>query len=373
MNDNRIQIEVSAAKKDTIGKGKDLSAAPTESLQALAAEAPKEEQAAPEGRKPVELVDNPSDRPDMGKKKLTIFKNNDNESLLPFGNERCVFGCVEEVNGPGAKEIAGYTLTRHELLQLVKYWYREALDDEWYFFIFGQTGSSEFRRGNFARRRIRRAATAIGQEAVDQAIKEVREEFKAKVNDARLWDIFENGTEEQREAVLAETWRDWCEKDAAEAFERLEELEREFPGDFIAMVLRNWPDDKRRPVLISPTDSELNAVLQASGKFEIEADVSRLRTLMVDQKFTSTGFLRATRRNGELLFEFPDSSPGTIGWLFLKSVTDQIKKLLHADTGERIPACLISLEGAFPKLAIPETDHPPASSIPASSVSDPEK
>jgi hypothetical protein len=312
----------------------DVSVVSIELLQALAAEAPKEEQAAPEGQRFDELVNSPSDRSDMETKKRTIAKNSDNDFLLPSGNERFVVGYVEEVNGAGAKEIAGYIPTRHELIQLVKYWYGQFLDLEWSFFTTGQTGSYEIRLGPFAERRINRAATAIGEGAVKQAIKEVRDEFKAKVDDARLWDIFENGDSGQWAAVQDEWMREELEQDATDALGRLEQLEKESPGDFIALVLRADASDKSRAVLISPTDSELNAVLQASGQFEIVTDRSRFRALMLDQHFQHMGFLWAARHNGEWMFEFADSNPGTIGWHFLEWVADQIKKLLHADTGK---------------------------------------
>jgi hypothetical protein len=262
---------------------------------------------------------------------IRVVRNNDNDSLLPSGDGRVVIGYVDEVNGAGAAEAASYVPTRHEVAELVKYWYRRVLDNSWFFFICGGTGSSEWRARAFAGRRFDRAEAAIGRESVDAAIKEVHEEFRAKVvKDDRLWDIFEHGTEEQWEEVQADTHREWREQDAAEALERLEQLEKESPGYFIALVLHDWPDDNGSPVLISPADSELNAVLQASGKFQVETDKSRLRTLMVDQHLTGMGFLRAARVEGGWQFEFPCSKPGTIGWSFLESVTAQIKMLLQA-------------------------------------------
>jgi len=236
------------------------------------------------------------------------------------------------------RKAPAYVPTRHELIQLVKYWYSRVLDDQWFFFTDGQTGSSEFRIEAFAGNRIARAAVAIGEEAVDQAIKEVREEFKAKLNDARLWDIFENGTDEQWKAVSDETNRKICEQFAAKDLERLEQqLEKESPGDFVAMVLCACSDDNRRPVFISPRDSQLNAVLQAGGISQVETDKSRLRTLVVDQHYTTMGFLRATRQDGGWRFEFPDSQPGTIGWLFLELVVAQIKELLQTYTMRESP------------------------------------
>src|SRR5258708_3155089 len=105
------------------------------------------------------------------KTKLTIVQNKDNASLLPYAAGGGIIGCVDQVNGPGAEEIKGYIPTKHELIQLVRFWYRECLDNRWKFFSFGQSGSSESRLGRFAMRRIKRAKALIGAVAVDQAIK----------------------------------------------------------------------------------------------------------------------------------------------------------------------------------------------------------
>lgn len=148
---------------------------------------PKEEQAAHEEQRFDELAENPSDRPDMETEKRTIVQNKDNGSLLPSVAGKYIFGSAEEVNRAGAEEITGYTPTKHELIQLVQFWYRELLGIHWKFFFSCRSGSYEARLGAFARRRIDRAEAMIGKEAVDQAIKEVRDKFKAKLDDARLW------------------------------------------------------------------------------------------------------------------------------------------------------------------------------------------
>jgi hypothetical protein len=172
-------------------------------------ESPKEEQAASDGQRLEDFVNSPSDRPDAEAEKRRIVLNADNDRLLPRGNQTFRVGFVDEVNGPGAAEAAAYVPTRHEVVELVKYWYRRALDNSWFFFICGDTGSSEWRVEEFARRRVDRAETAIGRESVDAAIGEAREEFRTKVvKDDRLWEIYENGTEEQWQAVWDETYRE---------------------------------------------------------------------------------------------------------------------------------------------------------------------
>ena len=294
-------------------------------------ESPREEPDAAEGRGLEEPVNSPSDRPDAEAEKRRIVLNADNDRLLPWGNQTFRVGFVDEVNGPGAAEAAAYVPTRHEVVELVKYWYRRVLDNSCFFFIFGGTGSSEWRVSAFADRRFNRAEAAIGRESVDAAIEEAIEAFRTKVvKDDRLWHIFENGPQEQWDAVLAETHRKMREEDAAEALKRLEQFQAESPGGFIALVLRDWPDDKGAPVLISPADSELNAVLQASGQFQVETDKSKVRTLVIDRHFTSMGFLRARRHDGDWQFEFPHSKPSTIGREYLESVAGEITTLLGA-------------------------------------------
>jgi len=106
-------------------------------------------------------------------------------------NTQKVASHPEEANGPGTGEVAGYVPTRCEVNQLVKYWYREYLGIQCVLFTYDHKCRTDFLCEYSARERIALAAKAIGEEAVDQAIKEARDEFKAKVNDARLWDIFE--------------------------------------------------------------------------------------------------------------------------------------------------------------------------------------
>jgi hypothetical protein len=132
-----------------------------------------------------------------------------------------VVGYADEVNGAGTAEAAAYVPTRHEVVELVNYWYRRILHNSWFFFVRGGTGSSEWRVKAFADRRFDRAEAAIGKEAVDVAIKEAHEEFRTKVvKDDRLWDIFEHGTEEQRNAAVEETYRKISEPDAADVLSR---------------------------------------------------------------------------------------------------------------------------------------------------------
>lgn len=100
--------------------------------------------------------------------------------------------------------------TRHELIQLVKYWATLDLDDLFHFFLLGQTGSSESRRDAFARRRICRIAKLLGEEGVRKAIAEAEEEF-GKTIDPGAWTIFKDGTPEEQEAFQDEVLRSFSE------------------------------------------------------------------------------------------------------------------------------------------------------------------
>jgi hypothetical protein len=63
--------------------------------------------------------------------------------------------------------------------------------------------------GNF----IDKVAQAIGNEAVDEAIKEVDDKFRSKVNDERLWKIFARKNDGEWQAVQDEMYREWLARE----------------------------------------------------------------------------------------------------------------------------------------------------------------
>ena len=134
----------------------------------------------------------------------------DSEGLGCWGNEKITVGYVTEVNGPDSAEIPDFVPTRHELIQLVKYWATLDIEDLFFFFLYGQTGSSERRRVAFARRRICRIATVLGEEEVQKAVEKAEQEF-SKTIDPRTWAIFKNGTPEEQEAFQEEVLRSFSE------------------------------------------------------------------------------------------------------------------------------------------------------------------
>lgn len=134
----------------------------------------------------------------------------DSDGLGFWGNEAFTVGYVEEVNGPDSVEMPEFVPTRYELLQLGKYWVTLALDLQFDFFLYAQTGSSEWRREVFAKRRVGRIAKILGREQVDKLIDQVYEEY-GKKQDARAWAIFMTGTPEEQEAFQDEIQRRICE------------------------------------------------------------------------------------------------------------------------------------------------------------------
>jgi hypothetical protein len=127
----------------------------------------------------------------------------DSEGLGFWGNQGFTVGYVDEVNGPNSVEMPDFMPTRYELIQLAKYWATIVIDLRFDYFLYGQTGSSEYRRSVFAKRRIARIAEILGQEEVNKMIDHAYEEY-GKNQNARAWSIFLNGTPEEQEAFQDE-------------------------------------------------------------------------------------------------------------------------------------------------------------------------
>lgn len=136
--------------------------------------------------------------------------NADNDYLGPFGGNGLTIGLVDEVAGEGATEVPEFVPTRHELLQLVKYWERRYLELEHFFFWSGQSGSTDIRVKPYANRRIARIAKLIGDEDVSRAIDEVWSEFAEQ--NPRDWDVFLNGDEKQWKEVQEKTHREMAQQ-----------------------------------------------------------------------------------------------------------------------------------------------------------------
>ncbi len=137
----------------------------------------------------------------------------DSDDLGPLVAGPFQIGALDEVNGEGGIEVPDFVPTRNELLQLVKYWVQVAVEVNYAWFLYQVTGSVEIRMQPFAVRRIDRIVDVLGEEAVKQAVEEAYEEFR-KREDPRLWDIFLNGSDEEREVVASEIQRSLAETDS---------------------------------------------------------------------------------------------------------------------------------------------------------------
>jgi hypothetical protein len=144
-------------------------------------------------------------------KSFKVFSNINNATLGPMSANGLVIGYVDEVNGDGGQEIPGFIPTKNELLQTMKYWASRRLENDWFFFNTGNTGSSEWRLEVFASRRISQIASIIGEEDTCQAIDEVYAEFRESESDnMKLWQIFRKGTKAEWDKVLEEYDRYVC-------------------------------------------------------------------------------------------------------------------------------------------------------------------
>jgi len=133
--------------------------------------------------------------------------NADSNPVIALENEMFVADYVEEVNGPLAVEVQDFAPTRHELIQLVKYWAKDLIEVQYDGFFIGPEFSIDLRLDAFPRKRISRIAEVLGEEAVRQAIDQVYAEIGEK-QDQRLkslWEEFLNGNREQWDEVLGET------------------------------------------------------------------------------------------------------------------------------------------------------------------------
>ena len=103
------------------------------------------------------------------------------------------------VFGRGRDKILGFMPTRHELVQLAEYWHRAALDLRWFWFMYPVASSDDYQLRAFIGGRIARIVDLVGEEEVNQAADEVREEYENIC--PILWEIFEKGSREEWDVI----------------------------------------------------------------------------------------------------------------------------------------------------------------------------
>jgi hypothetical protein len=123
-------------------------------------------------------------------------------------------GVVDVIVGEGGLEVPGFVATKSEILELVRYWATEIIDLDFTFFLYGCTGSSEWRTREFANRRLNTISKLIGEEEVTQAFREAEQAFGKGV-DQRAWKIFMEGTQQEQERFQQEV-QDKLARDAEE-------------------------------------------------------------------------------------------------------------------------------------------------------------
>ncbi len=119
---------------------------------------------------------------------------------------------VEEVNGSAAAEVIGFLPTRHELLELARFWANVAVDIEYFWFRYQKHSSAGICRRTFAWKRVARIQELLGADG-DKVVDEVYEKFGKNQND-KYWEAFMHGDYEQRKAAQEEIARIIEDKDA---------------------------------------------------------------------------------------------------------------------------------------------------------------
>jgi hypothetical protein len=131
---------------------------------------------------------------DANKQKLS----EDAGGLGPMQVGNFVIGVVDEIVGEGGVEVPGCVVTKYELIKIVKHWAAEIIELDFDYFLYGSTGSTEWRIREYAERRLNTIAKSIGEEEVRKAVTEAKVDF-AKGVDQRAWKIFTEGTKEEQE------------------------------------------------------------------------------------------------------------------------------------------------------------------------------
>ncbi len=63
-----------------------------------------------------------------------------------------------------------FPVTRHELYALAEHWWTARIDHDFDWFLYQQTGSTEWRWSEYIDRRLNRLYDTLGQEAMDSAL-----------------------------------------------------------------------------------------------------------------------------------------------------------------------------------------------------------
>lgn len=121
---------------------------------------------------------------------------------LPEGRSGADQMREESLEARNRFETPDFVPTRDELIHLVKYWVREAIDDS-YFIFWGQCfGSSDLRRIDLDWQRVNEIAQVLGEAETDKAVKKAYEEA-ARNFERSDWILFRYGTQEEQNSYQA--------------------------------------------------------------------------------------------------------------------------------------------------------------------------
>ncbi len=126
---------------------------------------------------------------------------------------------TEDKLDPWEIEVPEFIPSRRELLKIVKDWYLEDLKIQWFWFRSQVCILPDVRQHLSDSSRIGQITKLLGEEEVEKAIAEAREDYGRKL-DPRYWDIFIHGDEEQWEIIRKE-----ADQERQEYARRLKEKE----------------------------------------------------------------------------------------------------------------------------------------------------
>jgi hypothetical protein len=144
-------------------------------------------------------------------------------------------GYIDHINGESAKS-SGFVVTRHELEQVARYWFRTHLSNDLGCFLYQFSGSTEWRIAVYSSDRLDAIGKVIGAERLKELCNEEREEM-SKTVEPRTWQVFSGTASEEERAA----W--FVERDAWE-MQIHEEYEKEFQGELLKLVNGNPCDIK---------------------------------------------------------------------------------------------------------------------------------
>lgn len=120
------------------------------------------------------------------------------KAIAPVYFDNAVVGFVEEIHGTEGEECPEYKPTRDELLQIARYWAEVSLDIQLEWFYWLTSGSRAIRLAPYAAHRIDKIALVLGEEAVQQAVRDVWKRARRLMGE-EVWRIFSEGTELERD------------------------------------------------------------------------------------------------------------------------------------------------------------------------------